>query len=104
MPEARRVSSTGACPSSRSCLILKQMHFSIKHVSKAATKTWQVRRAENENSMADDLAAKHTVSKNDVIRRGLRLLAIVDKLAEDGRILLVQRRGRKEKAVEVWLI
>ena len=54
--------------------------------------------------MADDLAAKHTVSKNDVIRRGLRLLAIVDKLAEDGRILLVQRRGRKEKAVEVWLI
>jgi len=73
-------------------------------VTKPATTKWQLRLAPDEDEAADELAAKHTVSKNDVIRRGLRLLAMVEKLAEDGQILLVQRRGRKEKAVEVWLI
>jgi hypothetical protein len=73
-------------------------------VNKPATTKWQVRLAPDEDAAADRLAAKHTVSKNDVIRRGLRLLAMVEKLAEDGTIILVQRRGRKETAVEVWLV
>lgn len=73
-------------------------------MSKALTTKWQLRLAPDEDETAARLATKHTVSKNDVIRRGLRLLALVEKLAEDGQILLVQRRGRKEKAVEVWLI
>jgi hypothetical protein len=29
---------------------------------------------------------------------------MIEGLAEDGQILLVQRRGRKRKAVEVWLV
>ncbi|MFO0672652.1 MAG: hypothetical protein U0235_24075 [Polyangiaceae bacterium] len=73
-------------------------------MSKAQTTKWQLRLAVDEDQTADELAAKHGVSKNDVIRRGLRLLAMVEKLAEDGQILLVQRRGRKERAVEVWLV
>lgn len=84
---------------------LKQYFFRITHaVSKPATSKWQLRLAPDEDEAADRLAAKHTVSKNDVIRRGLRLLAMIEGLAEDGQILLVQRRGRKRKAVEVWLV
>jgi hypothetical protein len=80
------------------------VYFSITDVSNHATTKWQLRLAPDEDQAADKLAAKHTVSKNDVIRRGLRLLAMVENLAEGGRILLVQRRGRKEKAVELWLV
>jgi hypothetical protein len=80
------------------------VHFSVFDVSNPATTKWQLRLAPDEDEAADKLAAKHTVSKNDVIRRGLRLLAMVENLAEGGHILLVQRRGRKEKAVELWLV
>jgi hypothetical protein len=86
-------------------LHLKQYDFSITYdVSKPTTSKWQLRLAPDEDEAADKLAAKHTVSKNDVIRRGLRLLAMIEGLAEDGQILLVQRRGRKQRAVEVWLV
>jgi hypothetical protein len=75
-------------------------------VTKPATKAWQVRLAPAEDADADRLAAKHTVSKNDVLRRGLRLLALVEKAAADGGRLLLQRRGRNQKpeTVEVWLL
>ena len=65
---------------------------------------WQLRLAPQEDEQATELAPRHAVSKNAGVRRGLRLLAIVERLAQEGEILLVQRKGKKQKAVEVWLI
>ncbi len=72
----------------------------------APTKAWQVRLSPKEDEAASQLASKHAISKNDVVRRGVRLLAFVEGLSEDGHRLLVHRRGRnqEDEAIEVWLI
>jgi hypothetical protein len=75
-------------------------------VDKPPTKSWQVRLPAAEDAMVDRLAEKHAASKNDVVRRGLRLLALVDEVINDGGKLLIRRQLREQEAetIEVWLI
>jgi hypothetical protein len=59
-----------------------------------------------EDKIVDRLAAKHGASKNDVVRKALRLLAKIEKLSDEGDRLIVERRGRNDdrEALEVWVL
>lgn len=70
-----------------------------------AVKTWQVRLAQDEDETANRLAKRHAFSKNDVIRRALRLLAVVEEAREHGDRVLVERGvGSQRELIELWLI
>ena len=86
-------------------LQLKQYLFNITSVSRSS-RAWQLRLTREDDKTVDRLAAKHGASKNDVIRKALRLLAKIEKLNDDGDRLIVERRGRSDdrEAVEVWVL
>jgi hypothetical protein len=70
---------------------------------KTAHKAWQLRLAADEDALATKLAGDRSVSKNDVIRSALRLLARIEKITSSGGRLYVERRGDREP-FEVWLL
>ena len=71
-----------------------------------SSRAWQLRLTTDEDKTVVRLAAKHGVSKNDVVRRALRLLARIEKLSEEGHRLVVERGAHSDEreAVEVWLL
>lgn len=75
-------------------------------MDKPPTKSWQVRLPAGEDALVEQLAEKHAASKNDVVRRGLRLLALVDGVINEGGKLLIRRPKHDQDAetIEVWLI
>lgn len=74
-------------------------------MSQVRTKSWQVRLPKDENDQVDRLAAKRAMSKNDLVRQGLRLLVVVDGLTTGERLLIERRgKGQRREAVEVWLV
>jgi hypothetical protein len=86
-------------------VILEQLCFSIISVPAPSAKTWQVRLAPDEDATVTRLAQTQSISKNDVVRRALRLLAAVERARAQGDRVLVERRdGPKKAAVEIWLI
>jgi hypothetical protein len=71
---------------------------------KSSPRTWQLRLAPDEDDLATKLADERMVSKNEVIRRALRLLAKLEQIASAGGRLYIARRGGKREPFEVWLL
>jgi len=72
--------------------------------TKPLARLWQLRLAPDEDSEADKLAQRHMVSKNDVLRSALRLLARLERETAAGARLLIDRHDAGREQVEVWMI
>lgn len=72
--------------------------------SRPRASLWQVRLAPDEDSEADKLAQRHMVSKNDVLRCALRLLARLERETAAGARVLIDRHDAGREPVEVWMI
>lgn len=72
--------------------------------SRLRASLWQLRLAPDEDSEADRLAKRHMVSKNDVVRRALRLLARFERETAAGARVLIDRHDAGREQVEVWMI
>lgn len=74
-------------------------------MSARAVRVWQVRLPKLEDEVANRLAKRDVVSKNDVIRRALRLLGQIEEARENGSRVLVERgTGTQKELVELWLV
>lgn len=71
---------------------------------KTSPRAWQLRLAPDEDDLAAQLADERMVSKNEVVRRALRLLARFEKIAASGGRFYVERQRGKREAFEVWLL
>jgi hypothetical protein len=72
--------------------------------SKRPARPWQLRLAPDEDNEADKLAQRRMMSKNDVLRHALRLLARLERETAAGARLLIDRNDASREQVEVWMI
>jgi len=72
--------------------------------SKRPARPWQLRLAPDEDNEADELAQRRMMSKNDVLRHALRLLARLERETAAGARLLIDRSDAGREQVEVWMI
>ena len=71
---------------------------------KRVARPWQLRLAPDEDSEAEKLAQRRMVSKNDVLRHALRLLARLERETAAGARVLIDRHEAGREQVEVWMI
>jgi len=65
---------------------------------------FQLRLPRSEDEEVQWLADRQKISKNDIVRRALRLLARLERETQGGARLILERPGTAREAVEVWLL
>jgi hypothetical protein len=68
------------------------------------SKAWQLRLATAEDKDVQKLADQRRVSKNDVVRQGLRMLLKVEKEMQAGARLFIERSDGEKQLIEVWFV
>jgi hypothetical protein len=74
-------------------------------VREKALHALQLRLAPDEDEGATKVASDRKISKNDVLRRALKLMLKVESETRAGGRLMLERRGPKGiESVEIWLL